>query len=565
MQRTQITREIEQGLEQYRPNEWRRLTSDELKEIHAGFQLGWQVSVPVGVLEHEKVDHLILAVDSAFPNSQPRVIAPAADNEYSWPHVEPLGLLCLRATRNTAPIVDRIVAHLKDADELLSFTESKRDKEFEREFSAYWAQRATNGPVRTRVHSLVSPGGATREVAYFFDTRFNYYIIADDKSVLSRWLRNTGVNPNNKQISTTWLFRLLRPWTPNEFPERGVEIARLVPSEAVHKCLKPGLRLPFLFEAKTETGPVFVAVILNSAKRSDVLRGFRHISRVPPARIVNSYVRRPVERCIVTRVDGAWIHGRDHASSHMLIKNRKVVIIGCGSIGATLAHLLAQAGIGELIFVDPDRLNTANISRHLLGFSNVGSNKAIALQAHLRREFPHLTFQHAFQKSFEKLSSMELVQLADADLVISAGIDFDGEAAIDHWRRGLQRIPALLSTWTEAFAAAGHAILLYGKASILIGFDEEELATFRLTDWPEGAAALIVEAGCGNTFQPHGVIDLYPTVSMAAGLAIDMLTDKIPSSCRRVWMGNPDVVNENGGIIRTTFTDRYALREFVWP
>lgn len=39
--------------------------------------------------------------------------------------------------------------------------------------------------------------------------------------------------------------------------------------------------------------------------------------------------------------------------------------------------------------------------------------------------------------------------------------------------------------------------------------------------------------------QPHGVIDLHPTVGMAAGLALDTLLDKVPASCRRVWMGDP--------------------------
>lgn len=527
--------------------------------------MGWRVNVPAGSLELANVDHLVVAVDSVFPHSQPRIFAPAAGDEYGWPHVEQRGLLCLRSTRNAAPIGNRIATHLKDAEELLNFSEAKRREEFEREFTAYWSQRATNPSDRARVRSLVSPGGVTREVVYFLDARFNYYVIADDKEALARWLRNTGANPSDKHIHQTWLFRLSRPWIPSEFPESGEEIARLVPQEAVHKCLTPGLQPPFLFEVETETGAAFAAVVLRGAQRKEVIRGFRHISRVPPARIVNSYANRPVERCKVARVDGAWVHGRDHPSSHMSVKHRKVAIIGCGSIGAAVAHLLAQAGIGELIFVDPDSLNTANVSRHLLGISNVGFNKASALQTHLRREFPHLKFEHAFPRRFEGLSTRELDRLADVDLIISAGIDFDGEAALDQWRRGLPRIPAVLSTWVEAYAAAGHAVLLYGTASILSGFNEEEFPIFRLTDWPDDAGALIVEAGCGNTFQPHGVVDLYPTVCMAAGLAIDTLLDKVPAACRRVWMGNPAVVEDNGGILRATFTEQHTMREFVWP
>lgn len=523
------------------------------------------MNVPAGSLELKEVDHLVLAIDSAFPNSQPRIFAPAAGSNYRWPHVEQAGLLCLRSSRNAAPIGDRVATHLNDAEELLNFPEVKRREEFEREFSAYWSHRATNISERARVWSLVAPGGVTREVAYYFDSRGDRHVIADDKETLKRWLRNTGANPGDKQIYSTWLFRLSRPWTPCEFPETGDEVTKLLPSDMIYKCLAPGLRSPFLFEVDTKTGTAFAAVVLRGAEHRELMRGFRHMSRVPPARIVNSYANRPVERCKVARVDGAWVHGRDHPSSHALVKNRKVAIIGCGAIGAAVARLLAQAGVGELIFADADSLTTANVSRHPLGMFYVGLNKAHALQEHLRREFPHLIFEHAFPRRFEGLTSNELDHLARADLIISAGIDYDGEAALDHWRRGLQRPPANLSTWAESYAAAGHAVLLYGKTSILSGFDDEERPRFRLTDWPDETGALIVEAGCGNTFQPHGVIDLHPTVGMAAGLALDTLLDKVPATCRRVWMGDPSVVKDHGGILRESFTDRLTMREFAWP
>lgn len=510
-------------------------------------------------------DHLILAVDISFPNSQPRIFAPAAGSDYIWPHVEHAGLLCLPPSKSTASVGDRVLMHLSDAENLLNFPESKRRQEFEREFTSYWSHRATDNSDHARVLSLVTPGGMARELVYFFDTQSKYHVIADDRNVLKRWLRNTGVNPSDKQIYPTCLFRLPQPWIPCEFPETGDEITNLLTPDMVLKYLKPGQKSPFLFEVHTETGSAFAAVILRGAERREVMRGFRHMSKVPPARIVNSYANRPVERCKVDRIDGAWVHGRDHVSSYNLVKKRKVAIIGCGSIGAAVARLLAQAGVGAQIFVDADSLTTANVSRHPLGMSHVGLNKAVGLQKHLQRQFPHLAFEYAFMRRFEWLTAKELHQLASTDLIISAGIDFDGEAALDHWRRSLAQPPALLSTWAEAYATAGHALLLYGKASLLANFDDEERPNFRLTDWPDEAGALIVEAGCGNTFQPHGVIDLLPIVGMAAGLALDTLLDKVPTSCRRVWMGDPAIVEKHGGILRESFNDRLTMRQFGGP
>jgi hypothetical protein len=557
--------DIEAGLDRYRPGQWQRLGADQLSKDHKRLEVGWRVNIPAGSLELRTCDHLVLAIDAAFPNSQPRIFAPAAGSDYSWPHTEQAGLLCLSSSKSAAPIADRVVMHLRDAEELLNFPESKRRQEFEREFTAYWSHRATNSSHRARVWSLVTPGGLPREVVYFFDARANRYVMADDKRVLKRWLRNTGANPGDKKIYSTWLFRLPRPWIPPEFPETGDEITKLIPPDMVRKFLEPGLMSPFLFEVATKTGTVFAAVVLRGAECREVMRGFRHISKLPTPLLINSYAMRPVERCKVARVDGAWVHGRDHSSSYALVKNRKVAVIGCGAIGAAVACLLAQAGVGEQIFVDADSLTTANVSRHLLGMSHVGFNKASALQDHLRREFPHLTFEHTFQQRFEWLTTDDLDQLSTADLIITAGIDFDGEAALDGWRRSLTRPPAHLSTWAEAYAAAGHAVLLYGKSSLIAGFDIEERPSFRLTDWPDEAGALISEAGCGNTFQPHGVIDLHPIVGMAAGLALNTLMEKVPTSCRRVWMGDPAVVESNGGMRRAVFNERLTICEFDWP
>ena len=50
----------------------------------------------------------------------------------------------------------------------------------------------------------------------------------------------------------------------------------------------------------------------------------------------------------------------------------------------------------------------------------------------------------------------------------------------------------------------------------------------------------------------------------AAGLALDTLLDKVPVSCRRVWMGDPDIVEIYRGTRLKTFTDRLTMREFAW-
>ncbi|MGE0330210.1 MAG: ThiF family adenylyltransferase [Ramlibacter sp.] len=530
-----------------------------------GFSKGWRVDVPAGALRLAGIGHLVLLIDPAFPNSQLRIFAPGAGENFRWPHVEPGEKLCLRPTRCLAAVSDRVATHIADGLELLNFSDDQCRQDFEREFVSYWAQRATQSVEEDNVFSLVTPGSTTREAVYHVDERFKRYVLAEDKTTLERWLRNTGANPGAKELFPTWVLRLRRPWIPSEYPEQGVDITKLLPANMLQRCLIPGRPTPMLVEAPTATGTAYVAVVIHGADQKALVKGFRSIARVPFDRIVGSYNNRPVERRRAVRVDGAWIHGRDHPSTFAEVKNRKIAIVGCGAIGSEIANLLARAGVGEQIFVDGDKLSSANVARHALGISYMAINKALGMRSMLRRRLPHLTFEHAFDKRFESLNRLELEWLQSCDLVISAGIDFDGEAALNEWRKALPRPPAHLSCWVEAFGLAGHAVLLYGNRSLLAGFDDNERPSFRLTDWSNGVATLIAEAGCGNSFQPHGIVDLQPTVAMASSLALDALSGRVLKSCRRAWMGDRTEVIRKGGEARADFTERSAVREFAWP
>jgi hypothetical protein len=57
--------------------------------------------------------------------------------------------------------------------------------------------------------------------------------------------------------------------------------------------------------------------------------------------------------------------------------------VGAGSLGSAVALLLAQAGVGLHRFYDRDVLDTANLSRHICGFADLGREKAVAAPEHI--------------------------------------------------------------------------------------------------------------------------------------------------------------------------------------
>lgn len=64
------------------------------------------------------------------------------------------------------------------------------------------------------------------------------------------------------------------------------------------------------------------------------------------------------------------------------LRQRRVTIVGVGSIGSAVADTLARAGIGTLALVDYDRLDQKNLARHILSDRDLGRLKVDALADH---------------------------------------------------------------------------------------------------------------------------------------------------------------------------------------
>lgn len=86
------------------------------------------------------------------------------------------------------------------------------------------------------------------------------------------------------------------------------------------------------------------------------------------------------------------------------LARKRIVLIGCGTIGGHLARLLVQAGAGdrggELTLYDPDMFSAGNIGRHYLDGTYLYENKAKACASKLAKEYPHAIIRsipHAIQ------------------------------------------------------------------------------------------------------------------------------------------------------------------------
>jgi len=210
-----------------------------------------------------------------------------------------------------------------------------------------------------------------------------------------------------------------------------------------------------------------VGVQLNQQPPPQIRRKFRRPGRISASVRRNSAANYPIERCVASRVDGEWIHGRGKDQNYSSLANTRLAFIGCGALGSNLSRLLMQAGVGECLFVDHDTFESHNIYRHILGHSWIGANKAAAMAKQLRSDFPHCRSTSSINSKFENLSSPQLDILAEFDILISAGIPIETEAAISAWRLSLDDPIPQISSWIEPFGVAGHSVVIMDEDSLL--------------------------------------------------------------------------------------------------
>ena len=68
-----------------------------------------------------------------------------------------------------------------------------------------------------------------------------------------------------------------------------------------------------------------------------------------------------------------------------VIKNKSVLILGCGGVGGYVAEGLARSGIGTLILVDFDTIDESNINRQIIALdSTIGCKKIDILDKRIK-------------------------------------------------------------------------------------------------------------------------------------------------------------------------------------
>jgi hypothetical protein len=529
---------------------------------------------------HARPIRATVALPPEFPHAMPVVRVSAGDLPRPIPHMEANGKLCLApesgvlldASNPRGIVRESLVRACRVVQDGLC---GLNDRDFVSEFSGYW-----NAGARGGLLSVVDPTGKPRQMVLVRpDVPVSQpEVLAEDLGAAREWLASIGRKPVSHRA--VMFVPLARPFRP---PEIGRALTVEEALSKIQRCSTQDGYVALLDHLKCHRLPLTVAFSLPVSPREDVAVGaFRFEEAYGHARLHatrgNGRTGRsttwelwcakdqPVTRLRVDRGDPAFLLPRGGTDARLL--GKRVVIAGCGSVGARVAEHLALMGVGQLVLIDPELMSPENVHRHLLGATHVGLPKAAGVASALQRRFPHLRFEHHDQ-TVQQVLATDPSTVRDADAVLLALGDETLELRLNDLLADTAAIR--VHTWVEPLGLGGH-VLICGPSGrpgcyrCLFGWGHRFANAASFAE--PGQTFHRTLSGCAGAFTPYAALDADRTAIEAVRGVVSFLSSPQPSSILVSWFGDDSTFRQQGFRVSSRASlfspgDRRATNDFT--
>lgn len=473
-------------------------------------------------------------VDDFFPFSEIKVfLHESVKLVRKYPHLEERKICLFRSNVyfNYHDPIKKIEQTITQT--LLLFSDWEKENfqtDFQNEWKAYWRVHCNHNRKDSCKWFLGCAPENIKEGFLCSTKNVSYGTI-----ILAKYNCQEKYTNNGTFVKDVVLFQINKILSPEEYPFDLKSLQNLIlryGNRDVIKLLKEAvvknkIKIILLAPGKALFGFYFeYGIYINTKKTNEILDKLKDIKLVP---------------CIVERADVSWVFGRDNNVNLNMLSKKTVMIIGCGSVGSFIAHDLAKSGVGKLILIDNEKLESSNISRHVLGAYYVNSMKTDGLKNFLKIMYPTIeivscaeTWEQTFNDKDRKFYFKE------ADLIISTTASLSSELNLNYINKELRK--SIIYAWTEAYAIAGHIVAIVNQESCLeCGVSKEEndllIKPFNIKGEYEKQ-----DNECGAIFVPYGIIELNYITSLAAQTSIDFLLGKVFKNIHRVWIASEEFI-----------------------
>jgi molybdopterin/thiamine biosynthesis adenylyltransferase len=242
------------------------------------------------------------------------------------------------------------------------------------------------------------------------------------------------------------------------------------------------------------------------------------------------------------------------------LREKQVLLIGCGAVGGHVAHDLVRSGVLHLTLVDPDAHSLENTFRHVLGMARRAAPKAEALRDELRAKYPYLIVE-AVASTVEAAHRKGKIKWEAFDLIVAATGNPTTELWLNEQVHQCPAMPPALFTWLEAYGIGGHAILTQpnhpGCLQCLYTDPADPRLINRAAFAQAGQQFSMSLAGCSARHTPYGSLDASRTAEVAVRLALRVLAGKETGAPLISWKGDAEEFTSAGFAL----SDRFAVSE----
>ena len=327
-------------------------------------------------------------------------------------------------------------------------------------------------------------------------------------------------------------------WTPTTWPNTFEALDALIAESTEHEVslahwvntsgwadnlapqkLKKKARRKQPKDAPPGQRPMLVVLVHGSVVFGYQLYGSAMPKLQPPA----------VERVHITRVDADWALARDHDLEVLHARREKrVLLLGAGSLGSPLVRALARGGVGHLDIVDAQLMVTENTSRHELGLADAGHGKAPRLAEQIMQDVPGITALGCLADA--STWAMKNCKPGVYDLIIECTAESSVRTFMSHMRAALFGVCPVIHAWTEPLCSAAHVVQSQPAVPWPDTDPADELVN--ASDLSAGDTRIKV-AACAGGFHPYGAADIELVAAFAAERVIAVLDDM--SHVSAVW------------------------------
>ncbi len=368
------------------------------------------------------------------------------------------------------------------------------------------------GPTGTKHWQLVV--GSDDEIDRYTQLRMASIVYGRHKNVI--WIT----------VKTNALLPEKEPWPPSNFFDfyKWLKSVDITAAKTLHHCLgtKAGTDSHLLIVLQTPGGFVGIEVILPKG----LLTLTKHSGRFRKHLLTDT-----------GKFDTKFIRAYldDYTAKYQATRNltgkglagKRIVLIGCGTVGGYLARLLVSTGAGlnsgYLEMYDDQILVSGNLGRHYLDGQYYRENKAAGCHHKLSSEFPSANIKY----KPKKLNS--LMEVRYADLVIDAtGRELFSLAlnsqAIKQKKFG-EPCPDILYAWVDGNGFCGSTLLYDGTGGCYRCLQDLS-GKNRFEPLQKEHELTPVSYKCGESFVPYPPSGPVQT----AGMALEAILDWVNGS-----------------------------------